>query len=779
MGGIESVGGAQASIDVLAIVRAVLRRWKLVAAVMLSVSIATYGVVKLFVPSRYKSTVEILVYDPQQQIDATIQKPISPFVDALGSDAINTEINILKSKSVALRVASELGLDADPEFQPQSFRIGHVAERLEILAKQLGVLDLAERFGIEKIAERLRIAELAGRLGLAPSTRANDSAEQAVSASEVKTERLDRAADELIKRLDISQDSYIISVSAMSRDPLRAQRLASTVANDYLASQREARQEALDHVAAWLKAHVDNLQSRALETEASIEKLKIESSVRDSESDKEQQIRVLNTLLVTAREEVSDKRARFEQAQHVIDSNGDIDSIPGLSGPALGREEHRTNTDAEGIPEVTASSALRELRQKRMELNSRLADLQSRFGERNVQIISVRADLATVNKQIDAEAGHVLATMKNAYDIAVRHEQTLDANLQILNANLNTETYLKLKQLQHAADADRKDYESYLAQYNNISEQREMQSASARIISPATLPRLPASNRMKFYAVGGVAGLGGGLLLAFLLEYFKPGVKTSVEIEQSFGLPVVGFVPFASQHTRRTSYRQSLERVVNEPLSHLSESVRSMRVQLQLSNPSSKVILITSALPGEGKSTAAMLLAASCTSSGKKTILLDCDLRLRSTSEALRQKQQPGLSDILCGTAKLADVITQDPMTKINLIPAGSKKPNTGDLITSQGMLDLITALRSSFDYIIMDAPPLLPVADAIALAANADRILVVVEWCRTPRATISEAFRVLGPEVNRVAGVVLNKVNFNELPGYGGYQYRKYFNAA
>src|SRR5690242_21848920 len=94
--------------------------------ISLSVSIATYGVVKMIVPSRYKSTVEILVYDPQQQIDATIQKPISPFVDALGFDAINTEINILKSKSVALRVASELGLDTDPDFQSHGFQIGHL-----------------------------------------------------------------------------------------------------------------------------------------------------------------------------------------------------------------------------------------------------------------------------------------------------------------------------------------------------------------------------------------------------------------------------------------------------------------------------------------------------------------------------------------------------------------------------------------------------------------------------------------------------------------------------
>ena len=564
----------------------------------------------------------------------------------------------------------------------------------------------------------------------------------------------------MIKRLDISQDSYIISVSATSRDPIKAQRLASTIANDYLASQREARQEALGRVAAWLKEHIDNLQSRALETEASIEKLKVESGVRDSEFGKikEQQIRDLNAQLMTARQEVNDKNAHLEQARRLIDSNGDIDSIP----------------------ELTASTALTELRRKKMELNWSLADLQNKFGEHNPQVVSARVALAAVDKQINAAAQNILGVMKNGYDIAVRQEQTLEANLQNLTANLNSGTYLKLQQLRHAADSDRKDYQSYLAQYNNIAEQREMQSASARIISPASFPRSPSSKRMKFYALGGMAGLGGGLLLAFLLEYFKPGVKTSLDIEQSFGLPVVGFVPLVSHRkSRRASYHQSLDIVVNEPLSHLSEAVRSMRVGLELSSASSKVILITSALPGEGKSTAAMLLAASSASSGKKTILLDCDLRLRSTSQALRRKNQPGLSEFLSGTAELADVITQDPVTKINLIPAGSTRSNAADLLMSPRMLDLLAVLRSGFDSIVMDTPPVLPVVDALALAAGADKILVVVEWRRTPRATISEAFRVLGPEANRVAGVVLNKVDFNELPAYGGHQYRKYFNNA
>ena len=168
---IEGMGGPQASsVDLLAMLRGVLRRWKLVVAITLSMSIATYAVVKLVVPSRYKSTVAILVYDPQQQIDATVQKPISPFVDALSSDAIGTEINILKSKSVALRVARELGLDTDPEFEATRLRIGDLAKRLGILSQQSGIADLAERLGIADVAQRLGFAGLA---------RADDQREQA------------------------------------------------------------------------------------------------------------------------------------------------------------------------------------------------------------------------------------------------------------------------------------------------------------------------------------------------------------------------------------------------------------------------------------------------------------------------------------------------------------------------------------------------------------------------------------------------------------------------
>jgi len=721
---LEVRGGAQApSIDFFAILVATLRRWKLIAAIALSAIIATYGVLKIM-PSSYQSTVEILVYDPQQQINAEVQKPIFPFVDAIGNDAMATEIDILKSKSVALRVATELNLDKDPEFQPRSLPAR-----------------LAERLGLSGLARVLRQDIPANR-----------------SAEDSKAERLDQAAEVLLKSVDVWQEAYVLFVTTKSHSPIMAQRLASTIANDYLNSQREARQEALQRVATWLKGRVDNLQSRVLESEAAIEKLKSENDLRDAESNtqREQQIGALNTQLMTVRTAVEEKRARLEQVRHVIDTNGDVQSIP----------------------ELTASATLTALRERQSELASRATDLKNRLGEHHLQVVTLRAELAAVDQQISAETDHILGDMRNSYDIAVRQEQSLEANLQSLTAHANSEAYVKLQQLQRVADADRKLYDSYLSQYNDISERRTLQDASARIISPATFAKSPSSPRhMLFYALGAVGGLGCGILIAFLLEFLKPGVRTGTEIEQTYGRPVVGMIPLVQDRKGRgNSDNRQLYKMVDEPFSYIGEAVRAMRISLELANSSSKVVLITSALPAEGKSTAAMLLAASSARAGKKTILLDCDLHQQTTSETLHNKNRPGLSDLLRGTAELADVLTKDPTTTTYVIPAGSLVSNAADLLMSHRMRDLIAALREEFDYIIMDSAPLLPVVDSLVLTTIADKVLVIVEWGQTPRASISEAFKILRPEAHRVAGVVLNKVDMTQLPEYGygrGYGYR------
>ena len=174
-------------------------------------------------------------------------------------------------------------------------------------------------------------------------------------------------------------------------------------------------------------------------------------------------------------------------------------------------------------------------------------ELRSKVGEGHEEVIAVRVQLAAINKAMNLEANRILGNMQIAYDTALDHEHALEASLQkLVSARGNSEDYLKLQQLRRVADADRKLYESYLSQFNEISMRRTLQDASARIITPAGLAQGPNSRRRALvYGVAGIFGLGTGLGLALLLELFRAGIKTGAEAERSFGYPVVGVIPFA------------------------------------------------------------------------------------------------------------------------------------------------------------------------------------------------------------------------------------------
>jgi polysaccharide biosynthesis transport protein len=728
-------GGQGSTVDLQSAIAAVLRRWKLVTIIPLFALIITYGAMKA-VPPVYKSTVEILIFDPQRQIDEAIQKHISPFTDAVDAVAMNTETEVIKSKSLALRVAKELGLDRDEEFQPEA-----------------GLLVRAERLGLPVA----RVQEALGTLGMRDPSSPESELQGAGDAAE---QRLDQAAEILRQHLDVSRAglSYILAISVTSRDPAKAQRLAATVADDYLASQREARQEALQRVATWLEGRVDDLRSRVLETEASIEKLKAASGMGDAGAKgtiSEQQLSELNAQLMLAGADVAEKKAHLEQARHLSESGGEIAKIP----------------------DVASSALIAQLLMQQSQLSQREWELRSKLSERHEEVIAVRVQLAAINRAINVEASRILGNMQIAYDTAVEHEHSLEASLQkLVSARGNSNDYVKLQQLRRVADADRKLYESYLSQFNEISTRRTLQDASARIISPAGPPEPPKSRRMLIYGVAGIFGLGAGLGLALLLEYLQAGVKTGADVERSFGYPVVGLIPFAqSGKRRRPSAHQGLVRtIVDAPLSQFSEAVRATRIGLELSHTGRvpKVILITSALPGEGKSAAAMSLAVSSAASGRRVVLVDCDLRRQTISDALGNNQQ-GLAELLQGKVEAAEVIITDDSTGVKVIPAGSEVRNPADLLMSQRMRDLVARLRDDYDYVVLDASPLLPVIDALPLAAMADKILMVVEWGRTPRLSVSEAFKILRPEAHRIAGVVLNKVDLKELQSYAGYRHR------
>jgi len=718
------------TMDLRSIIGVLLRHWKLIVAVPILATVATSGALRLVHPL-YKSTVEILVVDPKQQLNGAINRPLTPF--DVDNAAMSSEIAVIESKSLALRVVQELGLDKDEEFQRP--------RRLVVWGENLG------------------LARLPWLADLFHTTSDTDNERAA----------LDRAAEGLRQRLQVErvQFSYVLAISVTSEDPAKSERLARTIVNVYLADQAKTRYDATHRAEGWLTGRLDELRSRVIETEEAMQKLKGQGGLSDvgvGSNVSQQQTSDINTQLMGARADVAEKRARFEQARHLVDSRGDIQEIP----------------------EVMASPVITQLRIQQSELSRREAELRSQFGERFPEVIAIRSQQEDIKKAISAEVGRILGNMKNAYDIATRREQSLEASLQKLTAaRADSEAAAKLRELQPVADADRKAYESFLSQFNEISQRSTLQDTGARIITPATLPNEPSyPRRLLIYPLVGFVATVVGVVLAILAEHLVAGFKTGTQVEQMFGYRVIGMIPLVPprRRFRRAARDTILQGLVEAPLSQLGEAVRTTRVRLGLSNSdgTSKVILVTSSIPGEGKSTTSMLLGVSSAMSGKKTVLVDCDLRHTSLSNAFGANGK-GLAEVLTGTADIAAVTIKDETTGTHVIPAGSGVNDPTNLLTSRRMHDLFEQLREQYDCVVVDASPLLPVVDALALAAMVDKVLMVIEWNRTPRTGVAEAFKMLRPEAHRIAGIVLSKVDFKQLRkhgyGYGsGYNYGHYY---
>jgi capsular exopolysaccharide synthesis family protein len=680
------------------------------------------------VPPQYKSTTEILIVNPKVQNEATV-RPTAGFPDAA---AMSTQIALVQSKSLALRVAQELELDKEPEF------------------RQSGV--------ISKLLEKLGLSE----------QEASDAAGAAVQR-EADPERpsaaLDAAAEELRQRIQVERlgASYVLSISITTKDPALSQRIGDAVAKNFFAEELEARSNARGRTAGWLKKWVSELRDSLSQTEGEIEKIKAESGLSEvglnvtglSVNVTEQQMSELNKQLADVRAEVMAKKLRLEQARQLFENGGDI----------------------QAIPDVMASEAITKLRQQQSELKWREQEFRSRFGDRHGEVMALRAQLASINRQMGDEAQHIITNLQSTYDLAIQRQHALETNLRSL-ATSGTDTssaYVKLRALQPAADAKRKLFEQALGDLDELSRRAAADDEGGRVIAPASLARPPnVIRRVMIYLVVGALAAAVGTAIAFLVEYLQRGFRTHVMAERTLGYPVLAMIPTLRRRFRRVSGSLLVEALMRDRRSQLSTSVETARIVLRFSNGATtpgattpKVILVTSAVPGEGKSAVARLLATSSALSGRRTAVVDCDLHHGSLSKRFG-KQHSGLAQVLKGETDIASVTVQDPASGLFVIPAGFAAKNPADLLSSELMQDLVAQLRQQYDYVVMDASPLLPVVDTLVLAALADKIVMIIQWGRTSRTSVSEALKTLSVAGHSIAGILLNKVDYKRLASYG-----------
>ena len=329
-----------------------------------------------------------------------------------------------------------------------------------------------------------------------------------------------------------------------------------------------------------------------------------------------------------------------------------------------------------------------------------------------------------------------------------------------------------LNQLQREAAANRKLYEIFLARFKHTSQQESLQNSTVEVISPARPPLLPASPRKgMIVGFGMLISIALGAALVIVLERLDNGFHTMSQIERLLNAVPLGMVPRPTHwHGRSLS-----ELIFQDADSPYVEAVRSLRTSISLSNLERppKVILVASALPGEGKTSLAVSISrlAAVSALEGRVMLIDCDLRKPSVARELGLEAKKGLIHLFSGQAKLEDIVLTDTESGLHVIPAVAGTPNPPELLNSSHMRGLIEALAQNYDTIILDSPALAAVSDTRVLARLADATVFVVEWETTPRPVALDSFRALKTSGAHIAGVIMQKVNVRKSARYAYYE--------
>lgn len=534
--------------------------------------------------------------------------------------------------------------------------------------------------------------------------------------------------------------SYTIHIGYSSADPQLAAKLANLYAQSYIANQLGSKAEAAERASVWLSQRLVDLRHNLEESETAVQSYR---RAADILQDKQgtitaQQLAAINSQLVQARGERLEAESLLATAQSVI-AGGDVESLS----------------------EVMSSPVIQSLRDKQAELRRRQAENDSRYTDLYPADKNLQSDLAAVQQQIEVEVARVAKSITNRLETARNKERALQDELVRLQRRFGegSDAQVKLQLLERESDANRAVYEAYLNRLKETTEQGKIQEPDSYLISSAVPPAVPTyPRRLPLLFLGTLLGGIAGVALALFRELFERRLHSIEEVEEMTGLRVLALVPYL----RYSRLFKPENYVLRRPRSLFSESLRTARAAITLSHGGgeSKVVLVTSSIPGEGKTAFCLSLARSLAADHHKVLLIDSDLRRPSVAKALGARSGNHLAELVAGTADLHQVVQVDPKSGAHYIIAVDDGSHPQDLLNSDRMGMLIEGARLEYDIVIIDAPPILMVADAAIVARWADHCLFLLRWGSTARDHVTHALRRLELYKVAVAGIVMSHVN-------------------
>ena len=603
---------------------------------------------------------------------------------------------------------------------------------------------------------------------LAPSTRESEAAAQSKEDQESAEAAIRDGINRLRGALGVSRGgrAQIVTIAITWEDPIRAGQLANAVADAYVVDQLDARLESAKRASGWLSDRLAELRRQLRDSEETVAKFRQEHGLTRSGPTvalNDQQLAELNSKLIAARTDAAEKKARVTFIAELASGKKTLDSLPDSM--------------------LSASSVMGALRGKLAEASQREADLLARYNSRHPAVVNIEAEKRDIERSIAAESQRMEQTIKSEYALAKARLDAVEQSMRQATGQgeLDNEDAVRLRELERTAAVNKTLFEELLQKAKITDEQATFRARDVRVIMPAQAGGQTFPNARRTLLMALFAGLGLGVAGALAIEMLKPGFTSSREVEDALGIPVLGSVRKMNKSQLVKDGKSILLPLyqLHYPLSPFSESMRTLRSGIHMSDVDRppKVIHVTSSRPGEGKTTIAVSLAISAAfSSGLKVALLDADLRHPTASHFFKLDQEKGLVDLLVGAATVDDVLRFHKDLKLTVIPAGSKTLNPPDVLGSERMKALITHLRATFDYVVLDTPPVGPVVDPVIVSNLCDKTIFVVQWASTPRELVETSVQQISSH-KRIAGLVFNYINQNRAKKYGGeYYHGKYY---
>jgi exopolysaccharide transport family protein len=729
-------------------------------------------------PPTYKATTKLLVENHGVQF---LQQQSIVAQSSVDVAHLENQIQILKSKPIAVAVINKLDLASSPEFDKTAAReIGKWISRISTQASQWWSSQ-APRWWPPQLAEwwPSQTPQRWAWLGGSDSGR-SDSRKESSSGKE--------SSDDLTAAFESRLDgtrvglSNVIEITYSASEPELAAKIANAVANAYLSEQWEAKSEASRVELAWLQKRLSELGQQTLDSERAVNKFRVLNNIVTvgGNSIDEQRITELNTRLVAARAQTSEALARMHRYESVLGSDtGQPDS---------------SNADLDApIADALTSPIINSLRQQYLEYARRSSEWTARFGKKHQAVVNLRRKMQDIRTSIAAELRRLAEASKNDYVVSKQREQAIEAQLvKAVTASRATDaTEAKMRELAVNAKSYRTLYENFLQQYMRTVQQQSFPVANARVISTAAPPS--SKSKPKSLLIMALAFAGGGAIgvaLGLFRDLTDRVFRTTNQVESSLDTKCVSIVPMLEEPrswNRLASKSGSGRRLIvhgsdrfwagtQKPLSHFAESIRfiDLAINQALSFTSSKVVGVTSTVPNEGKTTIAAATATLIAQRGKRVIVVDCDLRNPSLSRRLTPEAPSGLVEVITGKCPLHETVWHDSKTNLTFLPLVTDPTHAcpGDVLLAEGAEALFEELRRNYDYIIVDLPPLSPVVDVRTTTPWIDGFLLAVEWGRTKIDLVQHALH-LAPDVREaLIGVVLNKTDMKAIRRYDACQY-------